>query len=201
MSFSNIFNRKPSQSVQFIVAGLGNPEDKYTYTRHNAGFLAMDYISQKLSVNIKKIKYHSLCEKCDINGVGVLLMKPQTYMNNSGIAIKEAADFYKIPAENIIIICDDISLPVAKIRIRRNGSDGGHNGLKSIISHIGGNNFPRVKIGVGEKPHPDYDLADWVLGKFTKDEQKLIFDDFERVYDSVMKIINGETEKAMQLYN
>ena len=128
-------------------------------------------------------------------------MKPQTYMNNSGIAIKEAADFYKIPAENIIIIYDDISLPVAKLRIRRNGSDGGHNGIKSIISHLGSNNFPRVKIGVGEKPHADYDLADWVLGKFTKDEQKLIFDCLGNVYDATEKMLGGQTEKAMQLYN
>ena len=153
----------------YLIVGLGNPGKDYERTRHNVGFVAIDYLSSVYNIKMTKLKFKGVYGEGNIGGEKCILLKPQTYMNLSGESVREAADFYKIPAENVIIICDDISLPVAKIRIRRNGSDGGHNGLKSIISHIGGNNFPCVKIGVGETPHPDYDLADCVLGKFTKD--------------------------------
>ena len=188
----------PSVPIRFIVCGLGNPGEKYLHTRHNAGFLAMNYISQKLNVPLTRSKFHSLCGEGMFGGTRVLLMKPQTFMNNSGEAVREAADFYKIPPENILIIFDDISLEPARLRVRRKGSDGGHNGIKSIIYHLGSDNFPRIKIGVGQKPHPDYDLVDWVLGKFSESDKKELFSRFETVYHACEDIVGGDIEKAMQ---
>lgn len=187
--------------ISHIVVGLGNPGDKYYLTRHNAGFLTMDYISQKYSAKIDKVKFKALCGEATIAGKRVLLMKPQTFMNLSGEAVKEAAAFYKIPAENIIIICDDVNLDVARLRVRRSGSDGGQKGMRSIITIMGTDTFPRVKIGVGQKPHPDYDMADWVLSEFTKDEQKKLFDSFDRITSGVEKILAGDVEGAMQICN
>ena len=187
--------------ISHIVVGLGNPGDKYYLTRHNAGFLTMDYISQKYSAKIDKVKFKALCGEATIAGKRVLLMKPQTFMNHSGEAVKEAAAFYKIPAENIIIICDDVNLDVARLRVRRSGSDGGQRGMRSIITIMGTDVFPRVKIGVGQKPHPDYDMADWVLSEFTKDEQKKLFDSFDRITSGVEKILAGDVEGAMQICN
>ena len=187
--------------ITHIVAGLGNPGDKYYLTRHNAGFLAMDYIAQKHSAKIDRVKYKSLCGEATVGGKSVLLMKPQTFMNNSGEAIAEAASFYKIPAENIIIIYDDISLDVGRLRVRRKGSAGGHNGIKSIVSHIGSEEFPRIKIGVGQKPHPDYDLVDWVLSEFREEDRKTLFDCFGRVSDGLEKVLMDDIDGAMQICN
>lgn len=189
-----------SGPVEWIIAGLGNPGDKYLYTRHNTGFLAIDYISQKLGVKIKKSKFKSLCAFTKIGDRRVLLLKPQTFMNSSGEAIREAAAFYKIPAERVLVIYDDTSLPAGKLRIRAHGSDAGHNGLKSIIYQLSKDTFPRIKIGIGEKPSA-YDLADYVLGKLTKDEQKMIFDCFEDVYNAAELITDGKIEQAMNQYN
>ena len=158
--FKQIEQEKPSAggSITHLVVGLGNPGDKYYNTRHNAGFLAMDYISQKVGARVDRSKFKALVGEAAISGKRVLLMKPQTFMNLSGEAVREAAAFYKIPMENIIVISDDVNLDVGKMRVRKNGSDGGQKGLRSIITLMGDDNCPRIRIGVGKKPHPDYDL-------------------------------------------
>ena len=189
-----------NNGADFIVVGLGNPGSAYDNTRHNIGFSAVDYIAEKTGAKITKTKFSALLGTWEYEGKKVMLLKPQTFMNLSGDAVGPRAKFYKIPPENVIIIYDDVSLPVGKMRIRRKGSRGGHNGIKSIINHIG-ENFPRVKIGVGEKPHPDYDLAAWVLGKFGTDDKKALQEEYEKVFDAVKLIIDGKTDKAMNLYN
>lgn len=186
---------------EFIIAGLGNPDRKYTLTRHNSGFLCVDMLAQKLNFRIDRLKFKSLICDTVINGHRCIVMKPQTYMNNSGEAIRDCADFYKIKPENIIVICDDINLDVGKIRIRRKGSDGGQNGVKSIIYHLNSDAFPRIKIGVGKKPHPDYDLGDWVLSEFKKDEQKALEPALENACKAVELLLDGQIDKAMNLYN
>ena len=150
----------PVSPVAFIVVGLGNPGADYTYTRHNAGVLAIDYMAERLGVNVNRAKFDALYGDTQISGKRVLLVKPQTFMKNSGTAVRQISEFYKIPIENIIVISDDVSLPVGRIRVRRSGSDGGQRGLKSIIYHLNSDKFPRVKIGVGEKPDPNYDLGE-----------------------------------------
>ena len=205
--------------IKYIVAGLGNPGEKYASTRHNAGFLALDYISRKYGFKINTVKCKALCARYTIKNVGdgapdipltdnieiktdVLFMKPQTYMNNSGEAVSEAARFYKIPPENILVISDDINLPVGKLRIKKSGSDGGQKGLRSIINHLSNENFPRIKIGVGEKPHPDYELIDWVLAKFTKEDEKIMAEAFAKVYGCVdMFLKNTPIDKIQNKYN
>lgn len=191
----------PKEPVSHIIVGLGNPGDKYKYTRHNAGFLALSYISQKANADITKSKFKALYNECVIGGKRVLLLLPQTFMNLSGEAVRAAMDFYKIPVENVLVIFDDISLACGKLRIRKSGSAGGHNGLKSIIEHTGSDAFPRIKIGVGEKPHPEMDLADWVLSTFTKDEQEVLFKKFENVYNAAELIVKGDITGAMNNYN
>lgn len=193
--------KSPSEPVSHIIAGLGNPGDKYKYTRHNAGFLALSYMSQKLNVDITKSKFKALYTECVIGGKRVILMLPQTFMNLSGEAVRAAMDFYKIPIENVLVVFDDISLACGKLRIRKSGSAGGHNGLKSIIEHAGSDAFPRIKIGVGEKPHPEMDLADWVLSSFSQDEQKVLFDKFENVFKASELIVKGDITSAMNNYN
>lgn len=201
--FKKISTEKPQTDNNFthMVVGLGNPGDKYAFTRHNAGFLFLDYISQKDGITINRIKFKGLCGQGAIYGKRVLFLAPQTFMNNSGEAVAQAASFYKIPPENIIVCFDDISLEVGKMRIRRKGSDGGHNGLKSIIYHLQSDNFPRIKIGVGAKPHPEMDLADWVLSKFSDSDKQKLKEVFEKASESYKLIIDGKTEQAMALYN
>ena len=192
--------------IKYIVAGLGNPGRKYGLNRHNAGFLALDYISQKYNFKINNIKHKAYCGRFNFDGAGesepekydVLFMQPQTYMNGSGEAVASAAGFYKIAPENILVISDDASLPLGKIRIRAKGSDGGQKGLRSIINILGTQEFPRIKIGVGEKPHPDIKLEKWVLSNFTKDEQKIIFDTFGNVYDCADMFLRGFTVNQIQ---
>lgn len=193
--------KKEVLPVTHMLVGLGNPGDKYTFTRHNTGFLALDYISQKLNIKIDRSKFKALVGEANVGGKRTLLMLPQTFMNNSGEAVGEAAAFYKIPPENITVIFDDISLDVGKIRIKRKGSDGGHNGIKSIIAHLSSDNFPRIKVGIGAKPHPEMDLADWVLSTFTKDEQKTLFEEFSKVNETVSLINQGDIAKAMNNFN
>jgi PTH1 family peptidyl-tRNA hydrolase len=187
--------------ISYLVVGLGNPGDKYFYTRHNTGFLALDYISQKLGLKINRSKFKALVGDTVVEGKRVLFMKPQTFMNNSGEAVREAANFYNISPENIIVIFDDILFPVGRLRVRRNGSDGGHNGIKSIIFHLSSDKFPRIKVGAGEKPHPEYELVDWVLSEFSESEKKVLFDTFEVVYNGLLKIIGGDIDAAMQSCN
>ncbi len=183
-----------------IIAGLGNPGDKYERTRHNIGFLALDYIADKLSVKIDRAKFSALISDVTIGSHRVLLMKPQTFMNSSGDAIGAAADFYKIPADRIIIIHDEISFDPGVIRIRRQGSAGGHNGLKSIISHIG-DGFPRIKVGVGKKPSPDYDLVDFVLGNIPVGDADKIKARFGDIKSAVELILDGKIDESMNKHS
>ncbi len=184
-----------------MVVGLGNPGSKYTFTRHNAGFLTLDYISQKLNFKIDRLKFNALAGECYVAGKRVLFLKPQTFMNLSGEAVSAAACFYKIPPERITVIFDDISLEPGRLRVRREGSAGGHNGIKSIIEHLGTQNFPRIKMGVGAKPDPDYDLADWVLSSFSKPEQEKLFEAFSTAQEGMEMILSGDIEGAMQICN
>ena len=192
---------KKSGAYDYIIAGLGNPGAKYEMTRHNAGFLAIDMLAMKQNKEIKRLKFHALTCDAEIEGKKCLLMKPQTFMNNSGEAIGEAAKFYKIPPQNIIVLSDDISLDVGKIRIRRKGSAGGHNGLKSIIAHLGSEDFPRVKIGVGKKPNAYMDLADWVFGRFPKELEPQLKEALENADGAISLIVQDKFDRAMNLYN
>lgn len=197
-----MFGKKSSGgSVEYLVVGLGNPDKKYENTRHNCGWLAMDYISEKLGCKVNKIKFKSFVGECRIGGKKVMLMKPTTYMNNSGQAVIEAMNFYKLPPENVIVIFDDISLDVGKMRIRSKGSDGGQKGMRSIIYLSGKDSFPRIKIGIGAKPNPNWDLADWVLSKFTNDEFKTLETMFSNAFEAVELITDGKIDRAMNLYN
>ncbi len=191
---------KISGPVEFLIVGLGNPDRKYENTRHNCGWLAADYIAGKLGVSVNKIKFKSFVGECTVGGRRALLMKPTTYMNNSGQAVVEAMNFYKLPPENVIVIFDDISLDVGKMRIRQKGSDGGQKGMRSIIYLSGKDTFPRVKIGIGHKPEK-WDLADWVLSAFGSDERKVIDDIAAKAADAVELILSGSIDKAMNLYN
>ena len=192
---------KSTQPISFIVVGLGNPGDKYTTTRHNAGFMAIDAVAEKYGARIDRARFKALCGECEIAGARVLLMKPQTFMNLSGDAVVEAANFYKIPVENIIVLSDDVNLDVGRMRVRKNGSDGGQKGLRSIILRMNSDNFPRIRFGVGKKPHPDYDMADWVLGNLSESDKKAIYDCFVVSYDGLEKIISGDVDAAMQICN
>jgi PTH1 family peptidyl-tRNA hydrolase len=193
--------KKFGGSVEYIIVGLGNPDRKYQNTRHNCGWMALDHIAEKNSCRVNRIKFKSYCGECVIGGKKVLLMKPTTYMNNSGQAVVEAMNFYKIPPENVIVIFDDVSLDVGKMRIRAKGSDGGQKGMRSIIYLSGSDNFPRIKIGIGAKPNPNWDLADWVLSRFSSDEQKKLKPMFDNACDAAELIIDGKIDRAMNMYN
>ncbi len=198
----NKFKKNGGNSTyDFLIVGLGNPGAKYEATRHNAGFLCIACLEDKLGFKAKKLKFHSLVGDTKIGTKKVLVIKPQTMMNNSGVAVSECASFYKIPPENIIVIYDDISLEPGKLRIRRKGSAGGHNGIKSIISHLGSENFPRIKLGVGAKPHPDYDLADWVLAPFPKKDIPAARQAMENACDALEYMVNGDIDEAMSKFN
>ncbi len=198
-----MFGRKKfsNNSIEYLVVGLGNPDRKYENTRHNAGYIVIDHIADELGVRIKRIKFKSTVAEADIGGHRVLLMKPSTYMNNSGQAVVEAMNFYKIPAEKVVVLLDDINLDVGKTRIRAKGSDGGQNGMKNIIYLSGSDQFPRIKIGIGKKPHPDYDLAAWVLSKFTGDELKALEQVKKNCYEAVELILDGKIDRAMNKFN
>lgn len=200
--FKKAKNENPAGGgVEFIIAGLGNPGREYENTRHNAGFTALDAIAARFGADLSRIKFKGLCGECRIAGQKVLLLKPSTYMNLSGQSVTEAMRFYKLPPEKVLVLFDDISLEPGKIRVRRKGSDGGHNGMKNIIYLSGQDTFPRIKIGVGAKPHPDYDLAAWVLSRFSDAEKKEIALAAGHAAEAAELILRGETEKAMALYN
>ena len=184
----------------YIIAGLGNPTKTYEGTRHNIGFDMIDAIADKYNIDVTTKKHKALTGKGRIDGVPVILAKPQTYMNLSGESIRDIADFYKIPAENIIIIYDDISLEVGQLRIRKKGSAGGHNGIKNIIAHLGTQEFPRIKVGIGSKPE-GWDLADYVLGHFSKEEQVLMEEAFLRAADAASALLTEDVERVMNQYN
>lgn len=190
-----------SSPIEYIIVGLGNPGKQYENTRHNAGFICIDAISESLGVKVNKIKFKGLCGECKINGHRVLLLKPSTFMNNSGQSVVEAMNFYKLPPENVIIIFDDISLDVGRMRIRRKGSDGGQRGMKSIIYLSGSDAFPRIKVGIGNKPHPDYDLAAWVLSRFSSKEMTLLEGVIKDVQSAVSYMVDGNIDTAMGKFN
>lgn len=196
-----MFFKKEKTDNIFLVCGLGNPEPKYDGTRHNAGFEAIDCLAEKCGVSFNKNKFSALYGETKIGANRVILAKPQTYMNSSGISVGGICKFYKIANQNCIILCDDTSLPVGKIRIRAKGSAGGHNGLKSIIAHLGGDDFVRIKIGVGEKPHPDYDMVDWVLGKIEKELLPTYTEATKKTAQAAEEIIKSGIDTAMNRFN
>ena len=196
-----MFSFKKAGPVEWLVVGLGNPGPKYEWTRHNVGFLVVDELAERANIPVQKLKYKALTNTTVIGGQSVLLMKPTTYMNLSGESVGQAARFYKIPPERVLVISDDVALPQGKLRIRRSGSAGGHNGLKNIIAHLGTDQFPRIKIGVGEKPHPDYDMADWVLSKFTGEDLKTIQVAVKKAADAVACYLENGPDKAMNRFN
>ena len=199
--FKKIEKKESTAPITHIVVGLGNIGAAYAKTRHNIGFVALDYIAAGIGASVSRVKFNATVGEGVIGGKRVLLMKPSTLMNASGIAIKEAADFYKIPPEKIIVLHDEISFDPGIIRIRRKGSAGGHNGLKSIIKCLSSEEFPRIKIGVGQKPSPDYDLADWVLGKLPEEDTKTISARLDDIKCATELIVKGEIDAAMGRYS
>ena len=208
MSIADIFKKlesertpAPQGAVEYIICGLGNPGTQYEGTRHNIGFMTIDTLCDKYKLDCKKLRFKSLTCDAMISGKRCLIMKPTTFMNNSGEAVTEAMSFYKIPPERTIIVFDDISLEPGKLRIRRKGSDGGHNGIKSIIYLSGSDMFPRIKMGVGAKPHPDYNLADWVLGNFKKEQAEALETAMDNAVSSIELMVGGKMNEAMNKFN
>lgn len=201
-----MFRKNKNQSQvsgppEYLIVGLGNPGRKYEISRHNAGFLCMDMLCERLGVKLKKLKFKSLTADAIIAGHRCLLMTPQTFMNLSGEAVSEASAFYKIPPEKIIVIFDDISLPCGTLRIKRKGSAGGHNGIKSIILQLNSDNFPRIKLGIGDKPHPDYELADYVLSDFSKEDAVSVKKAMENACDALELMVDGNIDSAMNKFS
>ena len=188
-------------NVDWIIVGLGNPGPEYERTRHNAGFRAIDLLAEKAGVKIDRARFRALTRQAELDGQKVLLVKPQTFMNASGEAVQLAAMYYRVPISQILILSDDISLPVGRLRVRAEGSAGGHNGLKSVIACLGSQEFPRIRIGVGEKPHPDYDLADWVLSRFTPDEESALKPALSRAADAAEDLIRNGVQSAAAKFN
>ena len=187
--------------VQWLLVFLGNPGPRYAFTRHNVGFLTCDALSEKLGVKVERLRFHALTGQAEIGGEKVLLMKPQTMMNLSGDAVAPAAKFYKVPAERVIVVSDEVSLPVGQLRIRKKGSAGGHNGLKSIISRLGSDQFPRIRVGVGSPPHPEYEMSDWVLGTFQNEDAETIKDAVKAAAEACVSYIQDGPDKAMSKFN
>jgi len=191
----------PAGPVEYIIVGLGNPGKKYDGTRHNTGFMALDALAQALGARVETLRFKSLCGDAVIGGKRVLLLKPGTFMNLSGQAVQEAAAYHKVPMDRVLVLTDDVNLPVGALRIRGKGSDGGHNGLKNIIYLTGRDDFPRVRIGVGAKPHPDYDLANWVLGKFSPEDRETLKELFRDIPAICELFAAGKLDEAMGKYN
>ncbi len=196
-----LFAKKPNR-IEWLVAGLGNPGEKYARTRHNMGFLTLDLLAEREHIRIDRIKFKAVTAQAVLAGHRCLLMKPQTYMNLSGQAVREAAQFYKLPADRVLVIYDDVSLPVGKLRVRPSGSAGGHNGIKNIIAHLGTDRFPRVKIGTGA-PAEGGDMIDWVIGEPSQADKKILLEMFSRAIDAAECIIenDGDCQKAMNRFN
>ncbi|MCL2638827.1 MAG: aminoacyl-tRNA hydrolase [Oscillospiraceae bacterium] len=201
MFFWNKKGRGELNSPEYIIVGLGNPGTRYENTRHNCGFMALDLLAEQEGFKIKKLKFKSLCALETINNVKCFLMKPTTFMNLSGEAVRAAMDFYKIKIENVIVIFDDYALPLGSVKIRRSGSDGGHNGIKSIILQAGSDNFPRIKIGIDRPSHPDFPLKDWVLSPFKKAEGEKLEASLAGAVEATRLIIKGGVDKAMNDFN
>ena len=196
-----MFFQKNSGGASWLIVGLGNPGEKYENTRHNVGFQVIDELAERQGKPVQRLKFKALTGLLTIGGEKALVMKPVTYMNLSGEAVRPAADFYKLPPERILVISDDVALAAGRLRIRAKGSAGGHNGLKSIIQHLGTDQFPRVRVGVGQKPHPDYDLADWVLGRPQGEDKKAIDAAVKRAADAVECILTQGLERGMGKFN
>lgn len=196
-----MFFERNAGGISWLVVFLGNPGPRYAGTRHNVGFMTAEYLEKRTGVRLTRLRFQALTAKWNLGGEGVLAMKPQTYMNLSGDAVAPAASFYKLPPERILVVSDDVALPLGKLRIRTKGSAGGHNGLKSIIARLGSETFPRIRIGVGAPPRPDYDMADWVLGTFQNQEAVDIADACARAAQAVETYICDGPEKAMQTFN
>ncbi len=196
-----MFLKRSAPGVSWLLVGLGNPGDRFENTRHNVGFLIVDELAERLNVPVQKLKFKALTNTVTLAGQQVLLMKPVTYMNLSGESVRPAADFYKIPPDHVLVFSDDVALPLGRLRVRRGGSAGGHNGLKSIIQHLGTDQFPRVRVGVGDKPHPDYDMADWVLSKLQGPDRQVIDRAVARAADAAEEILARGVDSAMNLYN
>lgn len=192
---------EPTGAVEWLIAGLGNPGREYEATRHNVGFITLDRFAEREKFDIKKIKFKSLIADTMVEGKRCIVMKPSTYMNNSGEAVGECARFYKIPPEHILVIYDDINFDPGVLRIRKSGSDGGHNGMKSIIYHLNSNAFARIRMGVGAKPHPDYNLADWVLSRFSEKEKKDVEAAVDNACQAIKLIVAGKIDEAMNRFN
>lgn len=192
---------KKSGGVSWLIVFLGNPGPRYEFTRHNAGFMAAEAMAREKNININKLRFKALTAQCSIGDRQVLLMKPQTFMNLSGEAVRQAAAFYKIAPEHIIVVSDEISLPIGKLRIRTKGSAGGHNGLKNIIAQLGTQDFPRIRIGVGAPPHPDYDMADWVLSTFKNQDAEDMKAAAARAAQAAECYITQGPDRAMNLFN
>lgn len=196
------FKKKPTGPIDFLIVGLGNPGRQYENTRHNAGFLSIDTLADSLGVTIDRARFHALTATASLDdGTKVMLMKPQTLMNASGLAVQEAVMFYKLDPAQVVVISDDINLAVAKMRIRVGGSDGGQRGLRDIITCLGTDAFARVRVGVGQKPHPEYDLAKWVLSKFSAEDMKALKPVFEDAGKAAALIAKGDLSRAMNLYS
>ncbi len=196
------FRKKESAGpIDFLIVGLGNPGKEYEKTRHNAGCLALETLARMVNATPNRLKFKGQCTEATVGGHRVLLLFPLTYMNNSGESVAEALRFYKLKPEQLLVFSDDISLPVGTVRVRRKGSDGGQKGLRSIIQHIGSDAFPRIKIGVGQKPHPDYDLAAWVLSRFTAQELALMETATEQAAQAAELIVDGQIDEAMNRFS
>ncbi|MCI9514340.1 MAG: aminoacyl-tRNA hydrolase [Oscillospiraceae bacterium] len=192
---------KKSGPVEWLLVCLGNPGKQYENTRHNIGFMAADLLSEREGVKLNKLRYRALTGEMTLGGARVLVIKPQTYMNLSGEAVKLAGGFYKVPPERVLVISDDVSLPLGKLRIRASGSAGGHNGLKNIIAHLGTDAFPRIKVGVGAPAHPEHEMVDWVIGNFSGEEKKVVRQALERVTEAVECVVAKGVGEAQNRYN
>lgn len=199
--FRSIEKQSPAGTPEYLVVGLGNPGADYTFTRHNAGFLALDYVSQRCDMTLDRAKFHALFGYAQLGGHRAILLKPQTFMNASGQAVRECACYFGIPTDKIILVSDDINLPVGRLRLRLSGSDGGQKGLRSTIEQLGSDAFPRIRIGVGAPPSRDYELANWVLGKIPECDRETLFRMFGVVYNTLELLISGDTDAAVRHCN
>ncbi len=206
MSIFDIFKKleteqPPRQPVSYVVCCLGNPTSKYEGTRHNAGFMTADVLAEKLGARVDRMKFSGLCGEGEHNGKRIAVLKPQTYMNESGISARAALDWYKLAPDRLIVVCDDLELAPGRLRVRPKGSDGGHNGLKSVASHVGTNEFPRVRVGIGRPAVPEYEIVDWVLGRFSTEEAPKVKKAVELAAEAVLEIVSSGVEQAMNRFN